>query len=323
MVEVENSLLRVEPTETLYFEGPFYQAVTSRLTLFNLHDSPTCFKIKATVPKRYVTEPSNGLLQPNTSLNISVTIRPFCEGQLEKTEHKLVIQSIMVDEEGEVNIDQVWKDAEQWKIRQSTLVCAPRMPSQLIVEPLEQLIFESICIFSKYCSLETQNDSMASTIHLTNESRNALYYQIQCPFNELRAVPEKNVVDPGQTVNVLVSCKLENLSRAKMPPQHIVIKSLMFDRDDERCTSEPRTTDKVFYALLKCVFPMPIPVPVHQEVSTINISEDPRMMAIMAELAALKEENRRLQEQLAIKCTDMSIQPPDGYHIIGADNEEQ
>lgn len=58
--------------------GPFNQAITSHMRLFNPTDQKILFKIKTTAPKKYCVRPNCGTLEPNASVEVSSEYCHIC-----------------------------------------------------------------------------------------------------------------------------------------------------------------------------------------------------------------------------------------------------
>ncbi|CAH8642120.1 unnamed protein product [Dicrocoelium dendriticum] len=293
-----NQLIDIEPKKALYFEGPFTDIVTSHISLTNPHESTVCFKVKTTVPKRYCVRPSSGILKPKESLNVAVMLQPFNYDQQEKSKHKFMIQSMVLKDEDQTNLDLVWKEADPAKIMDSKLICVLRMPGELVVEPSHELIFEG-----------PFNKSVTSTVHLANPSRDRIYFQVQASSHKLSAVPTSGVIDPNQTLDVLVSCKPLDFSGADKPRERIMIKSVVLKDSESRSPEELLTGNQASDTLLKCIFNTPGPLsaderikPTRQAYSMASAPDSgpnakiPSIDALMAELNTLRKENKLLKE---------------------------
>lgn len=298
MENPKTQLINIQPEKTLYFEGPFTDIVTSHITLTNPHESTICFKVKTTVPKRYCVRPSSGILKPKDSLNVAVMLQPFNYDQQEKSKHKFMIQSMVLKDEDPPNLDQVWKEADPAKIMDSKLICVLRMPGELVIEPSHELAFEG-----------PFNKSVTSNVHLTNPSRDRIYFQIQASSQKLSAVPASGVIDPNQTREVLVSCKPLDFNGADKPRERIMIKSVVLKDSDTRSPEELLAGNQASDTLLKCVFNAPGSVPADEQIKptrqTYSMASVPdsgpnakvlSMEAVMAELNTLRKENKLLKE---------------------------
>ncbi|CAG7831482.1 unnamed protein product [Allacma fusca] len=119
-------ILRIDPEHELKFKGPFTTPTTSMLKLTNPSDKRICFKIKTTAPKRYCVRPNSGLLEPGASLGIAVVFQP-CELEPTANKHKFMVQAIFAPD-GEINMDQLWKDVDSSKLMDTKLRCSFELP---------------------------------------------------------------------------------------------------------------------------------------------------------------------------------------------------
>ncbi|XP_013923000.1 PREDICTED: uncharacterized protein LOC106549784, partial [Thamnophis sirtalis] len=74
--------------------GPFTDVVTTNLKLRNPSDRKICFKVKTTAPRRYCVRPNSGIIDPGTSVTVSVMLQPFDYDPNEKSKHKFMVQTI-------------------------------------------------------------------------------------------------------------------------------------------------------------------------------------------------------------------------------------
>merc|ERR1719391_81022 len=95
--------------------------------LSNPSDRKVCFKIKTTAPKRYCVKPNSGVIDPNDSVKISVSLQPFDFVPQEKNKHKFMVQS-MYAPEGEIHQDLLWKEVDTSQLMDSKLKCVFVMP---------------------------------------------------------------------------------------------------------------------------------------------------------------------------------------------------
>lgn len=126
-MEKKEQLLLIEPQNELKFRGPFNQAITSHMLLTNPTDQPILFKIKTTAPKRYCVRPNSGLLEPHNSLEVAICLQPFDFDPTEKNRHKFMVQSLVAPE-GELNIEQAWKEVKPEQLMDSKLRCVFELP---------------------------------------------------------------------------------------------------------------------------------------------------------------------------------------------------
>ncbi|XP_019640229.1 PREDICTED: vesicle-associated membrane protein-associated protein B/C-like isoform X6 [Branchiostoma belcheri] len=143
MSKLEQVLI-LEPSGELKFKGPFTEVVTSNLKLNNPTDKRVCFKVKTTAPRRYCVRPNSGVVEPSSSINVSVMLQPFDYDPQEKNKHKFMVQSMFapeggIDNETMVNMvsDKMWKDADQTQLMDSKLKCVFELPPEALQNDLD------------------------------------------------------------------------------------------------------------------------------------------------------------------------------------------
>uniref|UniRef100_A0A2R9CHC5 MSP domain-containing protein n=1 Tax=Pan paniscus TaxID=9597 RepID=A0A2R9CHC5_PANPA len=85
-------ILVLDPPIDLKFKGPFTDVVTTNLKLRNPSDRKVCFKVKTTVPHRYCVRPNSGIIDPGSTVTVSVMLQPFDYDPNEKSKHKFMVQ---------------------------------------------------------------------------------------------------------------------------------------------------------------------------------------------------------------------------------------
>jgi len=120
-------VLVIKPPHELSFVGPFTQPVSSVMYLSNPSDRKVCFKIKTTAPKRYCVKPNSGVVDPDDSVKISVSLQPFDFDPADKNKHKFMVQS-MYAPEGEIYQEQLWKEVDSSQLMDSKLKCVFVVP---------------------------------------------------------------------------------------------------------------------------------------------------------------------------------------------------
>lgn len=116
-------MLQLTPPHELKFRGPFTEVVSSELKLKNPSSKRVLFKVKTTAPKRYCVRPNSGLIEPDTSVTVSVMLQPFDFDQNEKNKHKFMVQTMFAPDGPIDNQDQLWKDAPPESLMDSKLKC--------------------------------------------------------------------------------------------------------------------------------------------------------------------------------------------------------
>jgi len=120
-------VLNIEPQNELRFRGPFSSPVTSYMKLINPSDKKVLFKIKTTAPKKYCVRPNSGVLDPSNSIEIAISLQPFQFDPAEKNKHKFMVQTLFAPD-GDVNIEQLWKEIGPDQLMDSKLKCVFEMP---------------------------------------------------------------------------------------------------------------------------------------------------------------------------------------------------
>lgn len=123
-------ILVIEPQYELKFRGPFTSSVTSFIKLTNPSENKVCFKIKTTAPKKYCVRPNSGVLDPQSRIEIAVTLQPFDFDPHEKNKHKFMVQSIVAPGD-DFNLETLWKEASPDTLMDSKLKCVFEMPSEI------------------------------------------------------------------------------------------------------------------------------------------------------------------------------------------------
>ncbi|XP_059390666.1 vesicle-associated membrane protein-associated protein A-like [Carassius carassius] len=121
-------VLILDPSSDLRFRGPFTDVVTANLKLRNPSDRRVCFKVKTTAPRRYCVRPNSGVIDPGSTVTVSVMLQPFEYDPNEKSKHKFMVQSILVPA-GTSDLEALWKDAKPDDLMDSKLRCVFEMPS--------------------------------------------------------------------------------------------------------------------------------------------------------------------------------------------------
>ncbi|XP_048879017.1 vesicle-associated membrane protein-associated protein A-like [Brienomyrus brachyistius] len=122
-------ILILDPPSDLRFKGPFTDVVTTNLRLKNPSDRKVCFKVKTTAPRRYCVRPNSGVIEPGTSMTVSVMLQPFDYDPNEKSKHKFMVQTIFAPS-GVSDLEAVWRDAKPDDLMDSKLRCVFELPSE-------------------------------------------------------------------------------------------------------------------------------------------------------------------------------------------------
>ncbi|XP_071458575.1 vesicle-associated membrane protein-associated protein A isoform X1 [Marmota flaviventris] len=112
-----------------YNNGPFTDVVTTNLKLRNPSDRKVCFKVKTTAPRRYCVRPNSGIIDPGSTVTVSVMLQPFDYDPNEKSKHKFMVQTIFAPPNTS-DMEAVWKEAKPDELMDSKLRCVFEMPSE-------------------------------------------------------------------------------------------------------------------------------------------------------------------------------------------------
>uniref|UniRef100_A0A2K6P6L9 Vesicle-associated membrane protein-associated protein A n=1 Tax=Rhinopithecus roxellana TaxID=61622 RepID=A0A2K6P6L9_RHIRO len=115
MAKHEQILVLDLPTD-LKFKGPFTDVVTINLKLRNSSDRKVCFQVKTTAPHRYCVRPNSGIIDPGSTVTVSVMLQPFDYDPNEKSKHKYM--------------EVVWKEAKPDELMDSKLRHVFEMPNE-------------------------------------------------------------------------------------------------------------------------------------------------------------------------------------------------
>ncbi|CAI5640243.1 unnamed protein product [Oreochromis niloticus] len=124
-----DQILILDPPSDLRFKGPFTDVVTTNLKLRNPSDRRVCFKVKTTAPRRYCVRPNSGVIDPGSSVSISVMLQPFDYDPNEKSKHKFMVQTIFAPP-NVTDMESLWKDAKPDDLMDSKLRCVFELPSE-------------------------------------------------------------------------------------------------------------------------------------------------------------------------------------------------
>uniref|UniRef100_A0A8C0QN06 VAMP associated protein A n=1 Tax=Canis lupus familiaris TaxID=9615 RepID=A0A8C0QN06_CANLF len=129
-VVVETSAKNAINIEEL-FQGisPFTDVVTTNLKLRNPSDRKVCFKVKTTAPRRYCVRPNSGIIDPGSTVTVSVMLQPFDYDPNEKSKHKFMVQTIFAPPNTS-DMEAVWKEAKPDELMDSKLRCVFEMPNE-------------------------------------------------------------------------------------------------------------------------------------------------------------------------------------------------
>ncbi|XP_014793936.1 PREDICTED: vesicle-associated membrane protein-associated protein A [Calidris pugnax] len=111
------------------WDCPFTDVVTTNLKLRNPSDRKVCFKVKTTAPRRYCVRPNSGIIDPGSSVVVSVMLQPFDYDPNEKSKHKFMVQTTYAPPNIS-DMEAVWKEAKPDELMDSKLRCVFEMPNE-------------------------------------------------------------------------------------------------------------------------------------------------------------------------------------------------
>lgn len=110
-----------EPADELRFKGPFHTDVsTTTLKITNTSQKRITFKVKTTAPKNYCVRPNQGVVEPASSFSVSVMLQPLVIDAKEKPKHKFMVQTMVLSEGDDTDIETLWKNAAPENVITST-----------------------------------------------------------------------------------------------------------------------------------------------------------------------------------------------------------
>ncbi|XP_067120091.1 vesicle-associated membrane protein-associated protein B/C-like [Centruroides vittatus] len=119
-----SSKLEIEPSH-LTFTGPYNTASITEIKLKNNESETVCFKIKTTVPTKYLVSPTSGNVESGETVSIRVKLLPNMYNPLECIQHKFLLQT-MPAPLSEIDHEKMWSEADPTIIREKKLLCVFR-----------------------------------------------------------------------------------------------------------------------------------------------------------------------------------------------------
>ncbi|CAK9226817.1 unnamed protein product [Sphagnum jensenii] len=138
-----NELLSIQPGE-LKFPFELKKQISSSLRLINSSDSYVAFKVKTTSPKKYCVRPNNGIVLPQSSADVTVTMQAQREAPPDmQCKDKFLVQSVVApvgsspkDVSPELFSKESGKEVHEAKLR--VLYVSPPQPPSPITESNEE-----------------------------------------------------------------------------------------------------------------------------------------------------------------------------------------
>ncbi|KAI1731669.1 MSP (Major sperm protein) domain-containing protein [Ditylenchus destructor] len=121
---MSKQILMTTPVYELTFNETLLDTVYTTLRLKNPSSRDVFYKIKTTAPHIYCVRPSYGLVKPNETANITISIQ---KGEtvleIDRIRHRFLVQSAYAPDK-EVSAEAFWKDVNQSEIMSSKLKVA-------------------------------------------------------------------------------------------------------------------------------------------------------------------------------------------------------
>uniref|UniRef100_A0A5F9D8H0 VAMP associated protein A n=1 Tax=Oryctolagus cuniculus TaxID=9986 RepID=A0A5F9D8H0_RABIT len=178
-IVVETSAKNAINIEEL-FQGisPFTDVVTTNLKLRNPSDRKVCFKVKTTAPRRYCVRPNSGIIDPGSTVTVSVMLQPFDYDPNEKSKHKFMVQTIFAPPNTS-DMEAVWKEAKPDELMDSKLRCVFEMPNEN-----DKLGITPPGIAPTVTSMSSINNTVATaaSYHTKNDPRGHVFKQEKQKF---------------------------------------------------------------------------------------------------------------------------------------------
>ncbi|KAG3293503.1 VAMP associated protein A, transcript variant X3 [Ictidomys tridecemlineatus] len=167
--------------------SPFTDVVTTNLKLRNPSDRKVCFKVKTTAPRRYCVRPNSGIIDPGSTVTVSVMLQPFDYDPNEKSKHKFMVQTIFAPPNTS-DMEAVWKEAKPDELMDSKLRCVFEMPSEN-----DKLGITPPGIVSTVTSGSSINNTVATpgSFHTKSDPRG---------LNVFKQEKQKNDMEPSKAV---------------------------------------------------------------------------------------------------------------------------
>ncbi|XP_039287227.1 motile sperm domain-containing protein 2 isoform X2 [Nilaparvata lugens] len=122
-------LLQITPSDHISFSQEWSSDLSGSAKITNIADSITTFKMKTTSPEKFRVRPSYGVLAPNASQVVNVSLQPGYSAQ-GLIREKFLILSFRTDVENPSDVAELWKNVEGKEIHQTRLKCVLGTSSQ-------------------------------------------------------------------------------------------------------------------------------------------------------------------------------------------------
>ena len=121
MSNAAQAIIKIEPENELVFRGTFKEPISAVMNVSNLTGRKVCFKVRTTVPQRYIVNPAVGVVDPHSETKILISLQPLDPDSV-KGKHKFQILSAYAPDI-DFEINQFWKNNTEDTIHQCKFVC--------------------------------------------------------------------------------------------------------------------------------------------------------------------------------------------------------
>lgn len=121
MSNAAQAIIKIEPENELVFLGTFKEPISAVVNVSNLTGRKVCFKVRTTVPQRYIVNPAVGVVDPHSETKILISLQPLDPDSV-KGKHKFQILSAYAPDI-DFEINQFWKNNTEDTIHQCKFVC--------------------------------------------------------------------------------------------------------------------------------------------------------------------------------------------------------
>ncbi|KAH8351665.1 vesicle-associated membrane protein-associated protein B/C-like [Drosophila kikkawai] len=115
-------MLSLEPRDQLVFEGPFGSSVSKNLVIKNPGKKQSvAFKLKTTSPHLFFVRPNVGVLEPDQTVSVNITMQPTASNDGQKR-HKFLIMAAKASGP-DINLQDFWKEQKPSDIWDAKIKC--------------------------------------------------------------------------------------------------------------------------------------------------------------------------------------------------------
>ncbi|XP_023229884.1 vesicle-associated membrane protein-associated protein A-like isoform X2 [Centruroides sculpturatus] len=153
--------------------SPYNTASIAEIKLKNNESEAVCFKIKTTVPTKYLVSPTYGNVESGETVSIRVKLLPSTYNPLEYIKHKFLVQTMPAPLNG-IDHEKMWSKADPAIIREKKLLCVFREISA--IESLHEN--KSSCQELEGVTSRTVTEN--ATLEVSRKQRCESTYYIRC-----------------------------------------------------------------------------------------------------------------------------------------------